>query len=115
MEEMIKEAFGRFYLDSFMLKKSQVYIYTIGCFYPEMFDEKLRTMTGQGTAYLRNIEMIISPPYGKGVSLETEAQKLSELFSYRFFDSRKDYLDLRETGILQLPALDQKTVCDLVR
>ena len=115
MEEMIKEAFGRFYLDSFMLKKSQVYIYTIGCFYPEMFDGKLRTMTGQGTAYLRNIEMIISPPYGKGVSLETEAQKLSELFSYRFFDSRKDYLDLRETGILQLPALDQKTVCDLVR
>lgn len=115
MEEMIKEAFGRFYLDSFILKKSQVYIYTIGCFYPEMFDGKLRTMTGQGTAYLRNIEMIISPPYEKGVSLEAEAQKLSELFSYRFFDSRKDYLDLRETGILQLPALDQKTVCDLVR
>lgn len=72
-------------------------------------------MMADGIDYLRNIEMIISPPYGKGDSLEAEAQKLSELFSYRFFDSRKDYLDLRETGLPQLPALDQKTVCDLVR
>ena len=66
MEELMKEAFGRFYLDSFMLKKSQVYIYTIGCFYPEMFEEKLHKMMADGIDYLRNIEMIISPPYGKG-------------------------------------------------
>ena len=64
MEELMKEAFGRFYLDSFMLKKSQVYIYTIGCFYPEMFEEKLHKMMADGIDYLRNIEMIISPPYG---------------------------------------------------
>lgn len=114
MEGLIKEAFGRLCVDSFVLKKCQVYVYTIGSFYPGMFEEKLKKMVEEARTYLRNIEMIVSPAYGEMDDLEAEAQKLSELFPYRFFDSGREWLDLRKNWVTELPILDHKAVCELV-
>lgn len=115
MGELIRESFGRLCVDSFILKKNQVYVYVIGCFYPRMFEEKLEGVIGQAAICLRNIEMIISLPYDRRDGLEAEAQRISELFSYRFFDRGREWLDLREAGRTELPPLDQKAVCELVR
>lgn len=115
IEEHIRNAFGRFYIGSRVIQK-QMFFYEIGCPYPAVFSEKSAGFLSDVRQYLRNVELIISRPCTGAYHPEEEIQKLTNRFSYRFFNPDKEYLDMeRDCAASASHAMDAKKVYALVR